>query len=77
MTDNTIAHRVLTYTRRKADGQLLFPHAVRAHMADIMLYAPWALTAAEIRQYNRTTGTRYTPVPRNKVAHTNTHTQGK
>lgn len=46
MTDNRIERRVLTYIRRRADGKFMFPHAVRAHLADIMQYAPWAITPA-------------------------------
>ena len=34
MTDNRIERRVLTYIRRRADGKFMFPHAVRAHLAD-------------------------------------------
>ena len=44
----TIEERVLHYTRRRADGRLVFPHCVRAHFEEIMLYAPWALSAAEV-----------------------------
>ena len=49
----TIEERILHYTRRNSYGRLVFPHCVRAHIDEIMLYAPWALSAAEVYNIKR------------------------
>ena len=39
LTNNmAIEERVLHYTRRNSYGRLIFPHCVRAHIDEIMLY---------------------------------------
>ena len=54
LTNNmTIEERVLHYTRRNSYGRLIFPHCVRAHIDEIMLYAPWALSATELNNIKR------------------------
>ena len=52
----TIEERVLHYTRRNSYGRLIFPHCVRAHIDEIMLYAPWALSATELNNIMLTSG---------------------
>lgn len=39
--------------KRRADGKLLFPRAVRAHLATILTNYPDALTAEEIQNLQR------------------------
>ncbi len=39
--------------RRKSDGRLMFPHAVRAHYDEIMQYMPSALTEDEKANYRK------------------------
>lgn len=43
-----IIQRVRIYTRRKADGRLVFPLCVRAHLEEIMQVLPSAISEEEL-----------------------------
>lgn len=40
--------RVQLYTRRKADGTLVFPRTVKAHIKEILIINPYALSAEDM-----------------------------
>ncbi len=49
----TNEERVQLYTRRKADGTLVFPRTVKAHIKEILIINPDALRAEDMATLNR------------------------
>lgn len=49
----TKEERVQLYTKRKADGTLVFPRTAKAHLQEILIVNPDALRAEDMATINR------------------------
>lgn len=49
----TKEERVQLYTKRKADGTLVFPRTAKAHLQEILIVNPYALSAEDMSTLNR------------------------